>query len=37
MKHEGWRVLINVLSINVYAYFSLLYVLIGNISKIIEI
>ena len=33
----GGSVLVNVLIINVYAQFSLLYVLIGNISKIIEI
>lgn len=33
----GGSVLVNVLIINVYAHFSLLYVLIGNISKIIEI
>ena len=30
-------VLVNVLIINVYAHLSLLYVLIGNISKIMEI
>lgn len=30
-------VLVNVLIINIYAHFSLLYVLIGNISKIIKL
>lgn len=34
---RGEGVLMNVLSINVYAYFSLLYMLIVNISKIVEI